>query len=250
MVSSRNRFFFFVITVLVAAGCTRKPPLADPKPPEVLVALPVQKSVTEYEEFTGRTEAVRTVDVRARVTGYLDRVNFREGADVKEGDLLFEIDPRTYQADVDRAAANLGVAEAHFNRLAADFQRAQAMVKRGAMSEEEFERVAGDRSEAEATVRASRAQLDLAKLNLSFTKVTSPLTGRISRQLVDPGNLVKADDTLLTTIVTSDPMYAYFDVDERTLLRLRRMVREGRIPSARETTLQVELGLTDEEGFS
>ncbi|MFL5330108.1 MAG: efflux RND transporter periplasmic adaptor subunit [Gemmataceae bacterium] len=238
------------VLLLAGVGCNRKPPTAEPKPPEVLVASPVQKPVTEFEEFTGRTEAVRSVEVRARVTGYLDRVNFKEGADVKEGDLLFEIDPRTYSADVDRAAANLGVAEAHFNRLSADYKRAQAMVKRSAMSEEEFERVAGDRLEAEASVRASRAQLDLAKLNLSFTKLTAPLSGRISRQMVDPGNLVKADETMLTTIITSDPMYAYFDVDERTLLRLRRMVREGRIQSAREAALPVELGLTDEEGFS
>jgi multidrug efflux system membrane fusion protein len=234
-----------------SVGCRRGGPAADAptKPPEVLVTSPVTRSVTEYEEFTGRAEAVRTVDIRARVTGYLNRVLFKEGGEVRENDVLFEIDPRTYQAEADRAAATVNQADARQKRSEADFQRAQSMARNNSISAEEYDRIIADRAEAAAGVGVARASLEVARLNLGFTQVRSPVSGRVSRANVDPGNLVKADDTLLTTIVTTDPMYAYFDVDERTLLRLRRMVREGKIRSSRETSVPVEMALTDEDGF-
>jgi RND family efflux transporter MFP subunit len=227
-----------------AGGGAKRPP------PEVLVSRPVTSTVTDYEEFIGRTEAKSTIDVRARVTGYLDQANFKEGNVVEEGDVLFEIDPRPYKALVDQAEANVGQAEAHLKRLESDYRRANAMFARHAIGQEEFDKIAGDRSEAEAGVGVAKAQRDSAKLNLQFTKVRAPIAGRISRRNMDPGNLVRADDTVLTTLVTLDPVYAYFDVDERTHLRLRRLVQEGKLRSARETTVALELGLADEKGFS
>jgi len=235
---------------VLAAGCARgKRELPPPKPPEVKVAVPVTERVTDFEEFVGRTEPVHSIDVRARVTGYLDKVDFKEGADVKEGDLLFEIDSRTYKAELERAEASVVQAQAHLERLQSDATRGRAMLARRAISQEEYEKMTGDRSEAEAQLRLARASRDLTKLNLNFTRVTAPMSGRIGRQFIDPGNLVKADDTILTGIVGLDPMYAAFDVDERTVLRLRRLIREGKIASAREKKIPVLLGLADEDDF-
>lgn len=238
------------LAILAAPGCSRKARSSGPsKLPEVLVALPVAKEVQDYEEFTGRTDTYRSIDMRARVTGYLDKVLFKEGADVKEGETLFEIDKRIYAADLARAEANLAQGEAHASRLAADLRRATELLPTKAIGREEFDKISGDRDEALAAVKVARAQRDAAKLNVDFCSVTSPLAGRISRQNIDPGNLVKADDTILTTIVSLDPVYVYYDVDERTLLRFRRLIREGKIKSSREATIPIELGLADEESF-
>ena len=152
------------------------------------------------------------------MTGYLDKVLFKEGSVVKEGDRLFLIDPRTYQADFDHATANLLQAQAHLARLQLDYRRALPLLPSKAISQEDFDKISGDRDEAAAALKMADAALQTARLNLDCTIVTSPLTGRISRQMIDPGNLVKADDTLLTTIVSLDPMYAYFNIDERTML--------------------------------
>jgi RND family efflux transporter MFP subunit len=236
---------------LTALGCNHAPQqAATVKPAEVFVTQPVTKEVTEFEDFTGRTEAVDSIEIRARVTGYLDKVHFKEGAEVKQGDLLFEIDPRPYQAELDRAEANVVQAQAHLTRLDSDFERAKGLIKNQAIGKEEFDRISGDRAEAAAALGVAQASRALAKLNLDYTKITAPITGRISRRYIDPGNLVKADDTVLTSVVSQDPIYAYFDVDERTVLRLRRLIQEGKIRSARETEVPVLLGLADEEGFS
>jgi RND family efflux transporter MFP subunit len=248
---SRAALALFVCLAGFAVGCGRTPPPVAPrKPPEVLIATPVSRSVADYEEFTGRTEASHAIDVRARVTGYLDRVRFKEGADVKAGDLLFEIDPRTCQAEFDRAKANCELAEARLARLEADYQRAKSLLATRAISPEEYERAVADRAEAAASLDVAKAGLEVARLNLDFTRVLAPVAGRIGRLMIDPGNLVKADDTVLSNIVASNPIYAYFDVDERTTLRLRRLALAGKIRSARDSTLPVELGLTDEEGYS
>jgi multidrug efflux system membrane fusion protein len=219
-------------------GCHKAAPkLAAGKPPEVLVDHPTVRTVTDYEDFPGRTEATDTVDIRARVTGYLDAFHFKEGMEVQAGDVLFEIDPSPYEAELERAKANLALAEAHLARMNADYRRVTALAGTRIVSQED-------------TVKVARAGLRLAELNLGYTKVKAPLSGRISRCFVDPGNLVKADDTVLTRIVALDPIHAYFDIDERSLLRLRRLVHEGRIKSARESTVMVQIGLADEEGFS
>lgn len=220
------------------------------------MSTPITRKITDYEEYPGHTEAVNTITVRARVTGYLDKAYFKEqellkkGFEVTEGDALFEIDPRTYQAEYNRTVANLALAQAHLDRLEADYRRAEKLIQTKAISQQEFDQVAGDRAEAEAAVKVADAARANAKLNLDFTIVKAPISGRISRRLVDPGNLIKADDTPLTTIVSLDPIYAYFDVDERTMMKIRELIRSGKIKSAVEKQVKVSLGLPDEKGFS
>jgi RND family efflux transporter MFP subunit len=235
------------------AGCTPEPSGAPaPEPTPVTVSYPVERDVTDYADFTGRTAAVDSVDVRARVWGYLDKVNFTEGALVKRGDVLFEIDPRTYQAALQQAEGNLASMEARLKRLDADLNRAQQLVGQRAMSQEEHDRIAGDRGETAASIRALQAAVGRAKLDLAFTKVTAPISGRVGRAMVTVGNLVQSGDqsggTVLTTIVSVDPVYVYFDVDERTVQRVRQLIREGKAKSARETEWPVSLGLTTDEG--
>ncbi|WP_422925894.1 efflux RND transporter periplasmic adaptor subunit [Singulisphaera sp. PoT] len=248
---SHHAFLIFAVSYFVSSGCTQEPPkIAPTKPPVVLVSTPVTDEITEFEDFTGRTDAVFSVEVRARVTGYLEKVNFKDGAEVKEGDLLFEIDPRIYQAELDRAEATVLQAEARVKRLEADNRRANLLFNRGAISREEFERISSDFAEGNASVGIAKANRDLAKLNVGYTKVTAPISGRISRRLVDPGNLVQADSTALTTIVSLDPMYVYFDIDERTMLRFRRLIREGKIQSRESgAVVPIQAALSDEEGF-
>jgi RND family efflux transporter MFP subunit len=222
---------------------------AAPKPPVVIVAKPVMDYVSDYEDFTGRTDAVFSVEIRARVSGFLDKVHFKDGDEVKEGDLLFEIDSRPYKANFDRTEATLAQSRAHFERIDRDYRRVANLYSRGNASREEFDKASGDRSEAEAAVGVANADYDLAKLNMTFTRITSPISGRLSRRLVDPGNLVQADTTPMTTIVSLDPLYVYFDVDERTLLRLRRLAREKKIPSREDQEIPVLTALSDETSF-
>lgn len=230
-------------------GCdqARPPQPPPPGPAEVLVSLPVTREVTDYEEFPGQTEAIPMVEIRARVTGYLSRVYFKDGADVNEGDLLFEIDPRPYQAALDRAQATLVQSDVHLKRLDADYQRAQNLYPKGAIGREEYDRIAGDRGEAVAALGVAQANLNLAKLNLEFCKVRAPFSGRISRRTIDPGNMVKADETTLTNLVSLNPIYVYFDVDERTFLRLQRLILQGEIPSVRDGEVPCQLALADDE---
>jgi RND family efflux transporter MFP subunit len=215
------------------------------EPPQVPVCLPVVRQVTDYEDFTGRVEPVARVEVRARVTGYLLKAPFKEGDTVKKGDLLFEIDPRPYQIEADRASAEVRRAQVRLTRLARDLDR----MKKLPASREEQDRATAERDEAEASLQAARAVLELTKLNLDFCKVQAPIDGRIGRRMVDPGNLVKADETALATIVSEAPAYVSFDVDERTILRLRQAVREGKIGGPAEEKTPVFMGLASEEGF-
>src|SRR5580765_2522697 len=233
---------------LALTGCasTASEPLVA-APPPVTVSYPVEREVTDYADFTARAAAVDSVELRARVSGYLDRVNFKEGALVKKGDLLFEIDPRTYQVLLQNAEGHLAGVEAHAQRLQADLGRAQRLVSTRTIGKEEYDRIAGDSREAAASRAAAQAAVDRAQLDLGFTKVTAPVSGRISRYFVTVGNLVQAGDltggTLLTTIVSVDPMYAYFDVDEHTVLRVKQLIREGKATSARDGEVTVGLGL-------
>ncbi|HLJ10731.1 MAG TPA: efflux RND transporter periplasmic adaptor subunit [Planctomycetaceae bacterium] len=257
--SSRSQFSLsglalasVVLFAIVSSGCGKSPAQVAPPPmaaPEVQVSLPVSGEVTDYEDFPGRIQAVNSVEIRVRVTGYLEKVHFREGADVKKGDLLFEIDPRPYEAELERAEGNFIQSEGRLTRLNGDFERAQSLFAKGALSKEEMERIVGDRREAQGAAMVNKGARDLAALNLSFTKVHSPLSGRISSRSIDPGNLVKADDTSMTSIVSLDPVYATFDLDERTLLRLKRLIRDKQINWSLEEGLPVYLGLADEDGF-
>jgi RND family efflux transporter MFP subunit len=235
------------------AGCAPPPsgvPAAAPIP--VTVSYPVERDVTDFADFTGRVAAVDAVEVRARVWGYLDRVHFKEGALVQKGDVLFEIDPLIYRAALNQAEGNLASLQARVARLDADLARAEQLVGRGAIGREEYDKIAGDRGEAAASVQALKAAVERARLDLGYTRVIAPVSGRVSRYVVTVGNLVQAGDqnggTLLTTIVSVDPMYAYFDVDEYTVLRVRQLVREGKADSPRDGRVPVWLGLANEAG--
>jgi RND family efflux transporter MFP subunit len=246
----RNRRLWIACAAvgLATAGCGRSAPgIAPPKPRVVTVELPALEDTTDFAEFTGRTEAVFSNNVRARVTGYLEKVFFKDGDTIKKGDLLFLIDPRTYQADYDRAQATLAQARARLKRLDADYRRAVNLAEHRAISREEFDKIDGDHSEAAAAVQNAQANLNLSALNLDFTKVKAEIDGLLSRRMVDPGNLVKADDTVLTSIVSFDPLYVYFDVDEHTTLRIQRMIREGRLPNYDKGELAVAVGLADDD---
>ena len=235
------------------AGCARTRESAPPAPAAVTVSLPVERDITDYTDFTGRTAAVDSVELRARVWGYLTKVNFKEGAIVKKGDVLFEIDPLTYEAVLHQAEGNMTSLNARVERLEADVARAKRMVGTGAMSREDYDKVIGDRGEAIASRDALKASVERAKLDLSYTKVTAPIDGRVSRYIVTVGNLVQAGDqgggTLLTTLVSVDPMYANFDVDEHTVLRVRQLIREGKSDSPRDGGFPVSMGLANETGF-
>jgi membrane fusion protein, multidrug efflux system len=205
-VNFRIRSSLVLALCLGPAGCARAPagaPAAAPTP--VSVSYPVEREITRYADFTGRLEAVYSVEIRARVTGYLDRVYFKDGDEVSEGASLFEIDPRPYKVELDRAEASLAQQEAHLKRLDADYRRAANLFARASISREEFDRYAGDRVESEAVVGVARANRDMAKLNFGFTKVRAPIGGLLSRRLVDPGNMVQADTTALTTWRGSSP---------------------------------------------
>jgi RND family efflux transporter MFP subunit len=235
------------------AGCARAPSTVPAEAIPVSVSRPVEEYVTDYAVFTGWTAAVDSVELRARVWGYLDKVKFQEGALVNKGDVLFEIEPHTYQAALDQAHGNVLQMEARLTRLNADVARAERLSGKGAMSREEYDRTVGDRGEAAGSLAAYRAAVDRAQLDLEYTRVIAPISGRASRYVVTAGNLVQAGDqgggTLLTTIVSVDPMYAYFDVDEHTVLRVRKLIREGKAKSARDGELPVWLGLANEGGY-
>lgn len=237
-----------VMSAIAAGGCQKAaPPAAKPPPPTVFFAVPTEQAVQEFEEFTGRTAAVMAVEVRARVSGYLDKVVFEDGTDVKAGDPLFVIDDRIYQAEVARAVAAVEQAKARLARLERQATRSEELFQKKVISEEDYDLSVFDRDEARAALAAAQATLDLARLTLSFTRIAAPIDGRISRRMVDPGNLIKADDTPLASIVSDNPIHAYFDIDERTVLRLRRLVHEGRIKASRDTRLEVKVSLADDQ---
>jgi RND family efflux transporter MFP subunit len=221
-------------------------------PPPVTVAAPLVKRITEWDEFTGRFEATKSVEVRARVSGYLEAVNFADGAMVKEGDVLFAIDPRPYRAAVDQAKADLVRAEAGLDLARAQLGRAEALVDRSVVSEASYDERVQQRREAEAAVQQAQAALQAVELNLDFTEVRAPISGRVSDRRVDVGNLVTGDPnaTLLTTIVTLDPIYFVFDMSERDFLAYQRAARRGDLASTRDQDTVVEARLPDEEEWS
>ena len=237
------------------AGCGQaSSPTAPPPPPatQVVYDTPITQVVTDYEDFPGRTDAIYTVEVRARVSGYLKRVYFHDGQEVRKDELLFLIDPRPFKATLDRQKGALEQAEAHAKRLNNEYHRAKVLFEQGrAISREEFDRYAFDHAEAEAALSTARANVDLAQLDLDWTQVTADLpegvTGRLSRRMVDPGNLVKADDTMMTTIVSQDPLYVYFDVHEQAMLRIRRLIQEGKVKARSEKEVSLLIGLSDEK---
>lgn len=187
-------------------------------PPAVSVAEVIEQPVTEWDELTGRLEAPESVEIRPRVSGFIDKVAFEEGALVKKGDLLFQIDPRPFQAEVKRLQAQLQQARATQQRTVAEAERGERLRQKNAISAELADARVSAASEAKSAIAAIQAQLDKAQLDLSFTRVTAPIDGRVGRALITSGNLVNAGEALLTTLVSTDKVYAYFEADERTYL--------------------------------
>ena len=239
--------------LLLLTACAQQPPAATaPPPPKVTVSQPISRDVVEWEEYTGRLEAIESVEVRARVNGYLQSIHFKNGVSVKQGDLLFIIDPRPYQAELERAKAELALATARFERTGKDLARAQMLVRSRAISEEEVDTRVSDRRQAQESVQAARAMVNAAQLNVEFTQVRAPISGRISRNLVSVGNLINGgttQSTLLTTIVSLDPIYCYFEADERSYLKGMRQSRNGDHTNGRAGKQPVYVGLADEEAF-
>jgi multidrug efflux system membrane fusion protein len=235
------------------AGCSSsaQPKAPAPVPVEVSVAEVVCKQISDSDEFTGRLEAVDAVEVRPRVSGYLQSVHFKEGAIVRQGDLLFQIDPRPFQAEVDRLKGDLAQARAQLSRAQSDFQRAERLHNNDGMSAEEYDRRAAVRNEAEARIASTEGALRGAELNLEFTHVTAAISGRVGRAEITEGNLVEGGAGQikpLTTLVSLDPIYVYFDVDEQTYLKYAR-VTQSHQASSHELRGAAHLGLADEEGF-
>ncbi len=240
-----------VLALAALCGCQRAlPKSAPPRPAEVLVSWPVEGQITDFEDFTGRTDAFHSVDIRARVTGYLTKRYFKDGSEVKKEDPLFEIDPRPYKAALLQAQASLASAVAKNKLAEIEYKRAANLVNRGSYSREEYDQAKDTFDETHASADVARAVEDLAQLNMDFTTVRAPLDGRISRRMVDVGNMVMADNTVLTSIVALDPMYVYFEVDERTLLRLRRLIGEGKLQTRAQTTINFLAALADEDEFT
>ncbi|SDA63073.1 membrane fusion protein, multidrug efflux system [Pseudomonas sp. NFACC15-1] len=242
---SKLRFPLALLAVLVMSACGKTPDTAASMPPaKVSVAKVLEQPVNEWDEFTGRLEAPETVEIRPRVSGQIDEVAFTEGALVKKGDLLFQIDPRPFQAEVRRLEAQLAQARATATRSENEAQRGERLRLSNAISAELADSRTTAAQEARAAVAAIQAQLDLAKLNLSFTRVTSPISGRVSRAQITAGNLVTADVTPLTSVVSTDKVYAYFDADERVFLKYTQLARQGQ----RGQATPVYMGLSNEDG--
>ncbi len=217
--------------------------------PTVRLALPEVREMGDFAEFTGRTEAVEAVEVRARVSGYLNEIKFTPGKEVKAGEVLFVIDPRPYEAEVARSEGSKATVEARLKRSVAELTRAEDLRQKGVNTQADFDLAVANQAEAAATLQSTQASLDKAKLDLSFTQVTASIAGRTSRERITVGNLVSPDTTLLATIVSLDPIYAYFDIDERTVLEIQKRIRDKTMVSAREQEVPIRLSLANEEGF-
>ena len=236
----------------LALGCHKQaPPATSQEAPVVTVSQPIVRKIVDFIDYTGRTEAVNAVDVRARVTGYLVKMPFKEGDEVHKDDLLFEIDPRPYQAQLDQAESMVNLYKAQLKLAEANYARAKVISRTpGAISQQDIDQYKAAEAEAQAQVEASQASLEIYQLNRDFCEVTSPIDGKVSRYYYTLGNLVTQDQTLLTTIVSLDPMYVYFDIDERTVLRIRREINEGKLPFHKQPEeIQVLMGLQGETGF-
>jgi RND family efflux transporter MFP subunit len=240
-----------LLTSLVVSGCKKQTVAAETPPlPIVFFVSPTTQTVTQHEEFSGRTTSSITVEVHARVSGYLAKANFADGADVKAGDVLFEIEDDTFRASLAQAKATVEQMEAHRQGLKLQLARSEKLIRTKAITQEELETLTYQTQEADASKAAAEAARAQAEINVTFTKVRAPFNGRISRRQVDPGNLVKADTTVLATIVSPSPIFGYFDFDERTILQMRRLVEQGKLKAAPDFDADVEVALAGEENFS
>jgi membrane fusion protein, multidrug efflux system len=249
------RHVFVIIGAVLAgplAGCSGEAANDQmmPPPPGVSVASVLVRKVSQWDEFTGRVEAVESVELRPRVSGFIERVNYVEGHEVAKGDVLFEIDPRGYRATLARAEAELEHARVQELLARTELERARRLVESKTISTGEFDQRRAAHAQTEAMVRAAQAVVDVAALDLEFTKVRAPIAGRTGRALVTAGNLVSTEPgaTLLTTIVSLDPVYVYFEGDEQTYLRYKAMGRSGQRAGGRVARYPVRIGLAGEDG--
>lgn len=237
-----------VLLITQLSGCDKGVAQnAPPPPPEVSAAPVLIKPVSQWDNFNGRVEAVQSVQLRPRVSGYIDAVNYREGDEVKKGQVLFTIDDRSYRAALEQAKAELARARSQASLARSESGRSEKLIGTQAISREEWEQRRSAASQAQADVLAAEAAVDMAQLNLDFTRVTAPIDGRASRAMITAGNLVTAGDSasVLTTLVSQQQMYVYFDVDENTFLNYQAMARQGQQRHA----LPVEIALVGEQGF-
>jgi multidrug efflux system membrane fusion protein len=242
-----------LVSAVALAGCDRPAATAAPPPPPVTVAHPLQKSITEWDEYTGRFQAVETVEVRARVSGFIDSIRFNEGQMVREGDLLFVIDQRPYQIAVEQAKADVERAKAKLEIATLDVQRATPLVRSQALTEREFDTRKSTERDAAGQLGSAEAAVRQAQLNLEWTEVRAPTTGRISDRRVDRGNLITGGQTgatLLTVIVSIDPIHFIFDGAEADFLRYLRLAATGARPSSRDVQNPVSVRLADEADFT
>lgn len=237
-----------VLALLVLVGCGQPNTYAPPPPPAVSVEKPIQREIVQELEFTGTTRATESVEIRARVNGYLQEINFEDGANVKAGDVLFVIEAAPFEAALDAAKATLQKAEASLALAEAEIARTQPLVARGALSENELDVKKADVATAKADVASANAAIRQAELNLGYTQVKSPFSGRVSRHMVDIGNLVTAESTVLTRVEVVDPIHAYFSVSESDVLRLLQG-EEGERATDHQIQPKVYMGLTDAGGF-
>ncbi|WP_300301516.1 efflux RND transporter periplasmic adaptor subunit [Ferrovibrio sp.] len=243
------RFVGAVAAAVVFGLATSGSVLAQGGPPPVTVAKPVVKPIVEMDEYTGRFDAIGAVEVRARVNGYLESVHFQDGATVNQGDLLFTIDRRTYQAAFNQAQATLNTRQTEFDLAKLEYERYQRLTQTGAAAVATLDQRRQTFLAAQANIAGARAAADTARLNLGFTEIRAPIAGRISRKLVTEGNLVRENETLLTTIVQLDPVHFYFDIDERSYLSYQRIARKNGT-NGNGKGLPVAVQLSDEKDFT
>jgi RND family efflux transporter MFP subunit len=239
------------------AGCDQGQPQATQQqaasPPVVSVSQPVQREIVEWDEYTGRFDATQTVEIRARVSGYLDEVRFKDGQEVRQGDVLFVIDPRPFERALEQSRAELFAANTKVENASLDVTRGQPLIERKIISDKTFDDRMSLLRDAQATVKVAEAKVKSAELDLSFSTVAAPISGRIGRTMVTAGNWISAGSvsgaTLLTTIVSQDPIYIYFDVNENNYIKYKRLAERGVAAGAADVGAAVEVALPDERGY-
>jgi len=239
---------------LISACDSKRNEYVEPPPPKVTVAQPVQQEVIDYLEFTGTSQAFEEADIQARVAGFLQSMHFTPGTQVKKDDLLFVIDPKEYQAELNASTAELTAARAMQHRAEIEYERAKRVYDQGAGRETDVVKWRGERDIALAAIERAKAKVERARLNLSYTRVSAPISGRVGRNLVDLGNLVgEGEPTLLTKVTRFDPIYVYFNLNERDLLRVmdtyRQAIKEKSVNPEEEVEIPLFLGLANEDGY-
>lgn len=249
--SAGLRLTTLLLTLALIGGCEEKNTFVAPPPPKVTVAKPERKTVTDYLELTGNTQAINTVKLVARVEGYLEGLHFQDGADVHKGDLLFTIQPDQYEAQLAQAKASVAAQQAALFNAETEFNRYSRLFQQKAAAATDVDNWRFQRDSSRAAVANAQAQVELANLNLSYTRVTAPFNGRMGRHLVDVGNVVGAggEETPLAEINQTDPIYVYFTINELDLLRIRERQMEAGGGDYRTRPVPVLAGLASEEGY-